>query len=207
MHKISHAPLVNFRYPGNPAGLRFVEGAPEGSGSASQSSGATPSEAPAKTGGEPASELGEGGIKALQSERKAREALEKQVKDLQGYKGQMDALADAFGVKGSKGEDHETVVKNLQEQMQTLQRSNLVSQIAIEHGVTDKDDLALIADASSEEGMRRIAARIQAGTESQPSTPKPDRSQGGRGGEGSKPEAKPGMSRLTQGVTEALTKS
>lgn len=191
--------------------LRLVEGEggstagapPKGAEQSSTPPKPTPPADPGK-----GDELGENGKKALQSEREARKGLEKQIQDMQNeQKAQMAALAEAFGVKPDAKAGQDDVLKSLQEQMASMQRSNLVSQIALESGITDKDDIALIESASSEEGMRRIAERIKADP-STPSTPKPDRSQGGQGGEGAKPEAKPGVSRMTQGITDALqTKS
>jgi len=51
--------------------------------------------------------------------------------------------------------------------------------IAAKHGITDEDDLELLATASTEEAMERLAARI-ATVPQTPGTPKPDLSGGPR---------------------------
>lgn len=51
--------------------------------------------------------------------------------------------------------------------------------IAAKHGITDADDLELLAAASTEEAMERIAARISTISQT-PGTPKPDLSGGPR---------------------------
>lgn len=204
-HRSNHL-LLNYRTPSNPAGLRFIEGAPEG-GAVAAPEAPQPTD-PAASKQEDPQPLGEGGKKALQTERDARKALEKELQDLKsGQKAQMDALAEAFGVKKSDSKDGGDVIASLQQQMADMQRANLIHQIALEHGVTEADDIALIEAASSEDGMRRIADRIKSSTDATPGTPKPDRSQGGQGGQGTEPEVKPGVDRITQGITKQLAKS
>lgn len=51
--------------------------------------------------------------------------------------------------------------------------------IAAKHGITDADDLELLATASTEEAMERLAARISTVPQT-PGTPKPDLSGGAR---------------------------
>lgn len=180
---------VDFRNPRNPHGLRFVEG--EDGGTSEPKPTPPPGNAPEqkpeqKAGDEP---LGEPGKKALEVEREARKALEGQVSQMR------DAFAAALGTKADKKTSVEDMVTQLQEQFTTLQRSNLVSTIARENSITDADDIATIAEASTEDGMRRIATRLAAANE--PGTPKPDRSQGGKQ-ESASPDPGKGVPRLSQ---------
>lgn len=182
---------VDFRNPRNPHGLRFAEG--EDGGTSEPKPTPPPSAAETqgqkveqKAGDEP---LGEPGKKALDAEREARKALEGQMSQMR------EAFAAALGTKADKKTSVEDMVAQLQEQFTTLQRSNLVSTIARENSITDADDIATIAEASTEEGMRRIATRLAAANE--PGTPKPDRSQGGKQ-ESASPDPGKGVPRLSQ---------
>ena len=199
---------VDYRSQSNPHGLRFIEGEDGGTtppkpappaGNAGDKAGDPKPEpsAPNADGDEP---LGDGGKRALEAEREARRALEGQVTQMR------EAFATALGTKPDKKASVEDMVSQLQEQFSTMQRATLVSAIARENEITKADDIALIEDAATEEGMRRIAARLKAAAESAPGTPKPDRSQGGTG-ETAPPESLPGVPRMAQAFEQEFAKS
>lgn len=195
---------VDYRSQSNPHGLRFIEGEdggttppkpapPAGDSGDKPAEGEVPS---AKGGDEP---LGEPGKKALDAERDARKALEGQMTQMR------EAFATALGTKPDKKASVEDMVSQLQEQLTTLQRTNLINTIARENEITKADDIALIEDAATEEGMRRIAARLK-GAADAPATPKPDRSQGGTG-QTAPPEVLPGVPRMAQAFEQEFAKS
>lgn len=180
---------VDFMQPGNPHGLRFVEGE-QGQVGTVQAGEKKPDES---GGDEP---LGDNGKKALQSERDARKALEKQVQDLmEGQKSQMQAIAQAFGVKVGKDDDGEALVATLQKQLADMQHETAVERAARKHGITDDGDLALLATARGD-ALEQMAARL-APADNPTGTPKPDKTQGGKADE-TKPSAQPGTPRLAQ---------
>lgn len=190
---------VDYMHPANPHGLRFIEGDDHADGDAGQGK---------PTGSDDADKpLGEGGVKALQAERDARKALEQQVAQMQqSQQQQMAAIAQAFGVKPPASDDDGTqLISTLQEQVAEMQRTNLLATVAREHEITAADDIALISEAKSEDGMRRIAARLQAATATNdaPGTPKPDRTQGGTG-DHVQPEAQPGVPRMAAAIEAEL---
>lgn len=122
----------------------------------------------------------------LATERDKRQELEQQVQTLtKAQQAQTDALAKAFGIKPEETSDTSALaaqVTTLQEQFAQTQHQNAVLSVANEHGITDKDDLTLLTSVKDEATMRTLAARIQKASET-PGTPKPDRTQGGSGGE------------------------
>lgn len=141
---------------------------------------------PAATDGD-----GKGGKSAvladLATERDKRQALEAQVQQLTAAQtAQTDALAKAFGIKSEETSDTAALaakVTTLQEQFATAQHQNAVLSTAAAHGITDKDDVALLSSVKDEATMQALAARIAKGNGT-PGTPKPDRSQGGTGSDG-----------------------
>lgn len=150
---------------------------------------------PAATPDEPTDD-GKGGKAAvladLATERDKRQALETQIAELQtAQKAQADALAKAFGLKPEETSDTATLaaqVTALQEQFSQTQHQNAVLSVANQHGISDKDDLALLEAAKDEQAMRRLATRLAKANDT--NTPKPDLTQGGKGGngQGSSPE-------------------
>ena len=137
----------------------------------------TPQPTPPTTDGRDAPKdaaLGDAGLKALEAEREARKALEKEVGPLRQ---QMDALRQAFGGDSTEGKP-EDVVASLQEQVAAMQRNVLVSDVARRHGITDDEDVAILRDAKDEEHMTRLAQRLKA--PAGPVTPAPDPGQGAR---------------------------
>ena len=118
-----------------------------------QAQPADPAPAPQKVEKREASDpLGEPGIKALQAERQAREALERELKPL---KDQMDALKGIFGDKRVEGTD---IVSALQQQVAQMQRDSLVDRVARRHGITDDADVEFLHNATDEAAMTRLAA-------------------------------------------------
>ena len=140
----------------------------------------------AKAGDGDGKPLGPNGEKALHSEREARKEADRKVAALES---QMSRLAQALGVQSddttSKDADQ---VAALTGKVDELLQTVAVTQIAADHGITDKDDLALLREQPTEDAMRRLAARIKpaTGDGSKPNTPKPDPSTGRGGGTDSK---------------------
>jgi hypothetical protein len=142
--------------------------------------------------------LGEGGKKALEAEREnvkaekaARLALEKQFTDFKA------SLLAGLGVKdeGAKSSTDD-VLANVQKQLATMQRENLVLSVAGSHKITDEEDLGLLRDfKGDDEALRKLAARLKPADEPADSqsqrkrrTPAPDHSQG----QGNNANNKPG---------------
>lgn len=182
-----------------PGPLYNTEGEAGGGGAATKTDDPKPKPPAAQT---PASdeELGEGGKKALEREREARKLLERQ---LQGMQGQMAAIAQAFGVKPDDSDDGGQLVETLQQQVTAMQHQSLVDRVARAHGITEADDLEFLASAKDEEQMGRFAARLNAA--SAPGTPKPDASQGAKGGD-NKPDPGPGIARLSAAFEDEFNK-
>lgn len=82
-----------------------------------------------------------------------------------------------------------------------------VERLAREHGITEADDLATLR-AITDPGVReKAAARLaprQGGEPDVRRTPRPDASQGPKDHSATQVVAKPGLSRLTAGITNAL---
>ena len=159
---------------------------------------------PADQAAEP---LGAAGVKALQQEREARGELEKQLKAMQD---QFAGLAEAFGVKAEKGAKPDETIARLANTVGGIQGELAVERLARRHKITDEDDIATLLAVSDEVARAKLAARLAPAdpgpdNEPRPRIPKPDASQGPKG-DPAKPDAKPGLSRLTQGVTDALEK-
>lgn len=115
---------------------------------------------PAEPQGEPAAEpaapatepegdkpLGEGGIKALNAERDARETAEKQVKDLQaqldGSKSQIDGILTALGLNNKEEVDPDKLARDFaatSKSEQNLRVENSILRLAGKHGA-DPDAL------------------------------------------------------------------
>jgi hypothetical protein len=119
----------------------------------------------------------------LAKERDQRQALEQTVQQLQtAQKAQTEALAKAFGLKPEETSDVQALasqVTALQEQFATTTHQNTVLNIANEHGITSKEDIALLTSVKDEATMRSLAARIKT-SDGTPGTPKPDLTQGGK---------------------------
>lgn len=151
------------------------------------SNGGKPAEGD-QPGQKPGDQLGENGLKALQSERDARKELEAQLTQLKS------GLAAALGVNEKDAKSStDDIVANLQKQMADLNHSNLVLSVANEHKITDADDLALLQSITDETALRKLAARIKPsddgakGPEQKRRTPSPDPSQAHGGSSNNKP--------------------
>jgi hypothetical protein len=179
--------IIGYRRNGCP--IRLIRGAsPDGdpkSGEAGKAQGegqAGTDGAKQDAGSEKDTPLGDGGLKALQTERDARKTLEKQIQDIQqAQQSQMAALAKAFGLTEKESKDTD-IVATLQAQVAQMQHSAAVYRVAAENSITDKDDLELLKSAKDEETMVRLAARFAVSAkeegEQKPGKPKPDRSAG-----------------------------
>lgn len=119
--------------------------------------------------------LGEGGIKALKAERAAREAAEAKVATFEAEKAEA-AKANISEVERAQAEKAETA-KERDDARAELTRYK----VAAKHGITDEDDLELLAAAPDEATMERLAARMASSGAAK--TPKPDLSQGAKGSE------------------------
>jgi hypothetical protein len=152
-------------------------------------------------------QLGDGGQKALKSERDARKSAEQQVADLRAQvdalkplQEQMTRLSDAFGAP--KGASTEDVVGQLQSQLAELRHDNLVNAIARDHRIVDAADIELLKTASDEASMTKLATRLNP-EPGKPGTPKPDLTQGTQGSD-NKPDPGPGVARMSAALEEAL---
>lgn len=133
----------------------------------------------------------------LASERDKRQAIETQLTTIQ------TALASAFGIDAGKQPSAEELVGDVQKQLAAMQHQSLVDRVARVHGITEADDLEFLASAKDEEQMSRFAARLKAAAG--PATPKPDASQGAKGGD-NKPDPGPGIARLSAAFEDEFNK-
>lgn len=115
--------------------------------------------------------LGEGGEKALKAEREARKAAEQAAVEL---KKQLDAVN---AEKMSDLERAQKAAKDAEDAAAKATAEALRLRVAAKHGISDEDaDLFLTGtDAAT---LERQAARL---VERNPSSPKPDPSQGAKG--------------------------
>ena len=130
--------------------------------------------------------LGPNGEKALAAERDARKKSDQKVAALEA---QFAKLAEAFGVKPDESKpDGADKVDALAKAVDTILHNSAVDRVARDHGITDKDDLALLAEQATGEAMEKLAKRLQPakndddGTKPKRRPPAPDHTQG-RGGE------------------------
>lgn len=138
-------------------------------------------------------ELGEGGKKAIQSERDARKQAEDKVKQmeaqlqsLQPMKEQMDKLRAAFGEPEQAGED---IVSTLQAQVAEMRLDNLVNNVARQHGITDDGDMQFLRTAGTPEQMQALAQRLKVSANPAPNTPGTPAPDAGQGARQSSPQA------------------
>ncbi|HMQ36302.1 MAG TPA: hypothetical protein PKA07_01970 [Micropruina sp.] len=130
--------------------------------------------------------LGPNGEKALAAERDARKKSDQKVAALEA---QFAKLAEAFGVKPDESKpDGADKVDALAKTVDTILHNSTVDRVARDHGITDKDDLALLAEQATGEAMEKLAKRLQPaksdddGAKPKRRPPAPDHTQG-RGGE------------------------
>ncbi|MFF4600563.1 hypothetical protein [Amycolatopsis sp. NPDC001319] len=137
---------------------------------------------PEATTGEPSTDLGDAGKRALAEERKARKAAEKEKSDLAARlkefedrdKSELDKATEAW--------------KSAEAERDAAKAEALRFRVAAEFGISTAPDDEGVSDADlfltgqDEETMRRQAQRFSARqTPAGPSVPKPDPSQGARG--------------------------
>jgi hypothetical protein len=133
-----------------------------------------------QTQGEPAeAPLGEGGKKALDAERNARKAAEKVAADL---KTQLDSInrANESAIEKAQREANEARDVATKATAEALR-----FRVAAKHGISD-EDADLFLHGTDAETLERQAAALVART---PNGPKPDPSQGAKGGAGTKTPA------------------
>lgn len=116
--------------------------------------------------------LGEGGIKALTAEREARKLAEAKVAAFE-KDAEEAAKAKLGDIERAQAETAERA-KEAAEAKAELARYK----VAAKHGITDAEDLELLATAADEATMERLAARMAVAAT--PGTPKPDPSGGAR---------------------------
>lgn len=130
--------------------------------------------------------LGPNGEKALAAERDARKKSDQKVAALEA---QFAKLAEAFGVKPDESKpDGADKVDALAKAVDTILHNSTVDRVARDHGITDKDDLALLCEQANEQAMERLATRLKPATGEDGKTktsaaPRPDRSAGKGGGD------------------------
>lgn len=124
--------------------------------------------------GEPSTDLGDAGKKALAEERKARKAAEK-------------AAAEA-AAKIKEFEDRDKselerateAAKTAEAEREAAKAEALRLRIAIKHGISD-EDAELFLTGTDEDTLTRQAEALSTRFSQRPGTPKPDPSQGARG--------------------------
>ena len=124
--------------------------------------------------GEPA-ELGDAGKKAIAAEREARKAAEKSAADL---KAKLDQIEQA---NLSELEKAQLAAKTAQDELAALTRQNLRNSVALAKGVPA--DLAEFLTGDTEDELNAKADTLLARLNA-PTTPRPDLSQGPKGGGG-----------------------
>lgn len=185
---------INARYATIPAGLMMM------------ADDTTPLE-----GGQPEGEQPEGGSDDFKSEESKRSVLadlateRKARKDLES---RFAAVAEAFGVKPVKGASDDDAVAQLTSVVTGMQLDLDVERLARTNRITDEGDIAALRSVSDPEARAKLAARLAPSSEGgEPEvrrTPRPDASQGPKDHSAAQVVAKPGLSRLTAGITNAL---
>lgn len=129
-----------------------------------------------QTQGEPAdAPLGEGGKKALEAEREARKAAERERDE---YRRKVEEAARA---NESALEKAQREAKEAQEAAATAP-VHAFREAAVKFGGISREDAELFLTGSDVETLEKQAARLMDRAPAGPAVPKPDLSQGGRGG-------------------------
>lgn len=121
-----------------------------------------------------AEQLGEGGQKALKAERDARKAAERAAADLQS---QLEQIQQAQMSDLERAQAH---ARSYEEAATKAQAEALRWRIAAKHGISDEDAETFLTGAD-EASLTRQAERLASLATTAPTTPKPDRTQGGSG--------------------------
>lgn len=120
----------------------------------SETNSVEPVESESEQQGEPAKPLGENGEKALQSERAARRAAEKQSAALQSQLDEINAASLSELERTQKERDDAATEA-------AAARSELLrAQVARKHGITDDEDVELFLTGTDEETLTKQAARL-----------------------------------------------
>lgn len=147
--------------------------------------------------------LGEGGKKALESEREARKQAEKTAEALRGeFDGFKTALLEGLGLKDKDAAEGDAL-SAVQKQLADMQHESAVLKLANQHKITDEADLELLGTAKDPEAMKRLAERLAPsgdGTD-QKRKPKADPTQGPKA-EDTPSDPGPGMARLRQAYAD-----
>jgi len=148
--------------------------------------------------------LGEGGKKALESEREARKQAEKTAESLRGeFDGFKKALLEGLGLKDKDATEGDAL-SAVQKQLADMQHESAVLKLANQHKITDAADLELLGTAKDPEAMKRLAERLAPssdGTDPKRSKPKADPTQGPKA-EDTPSDPGPGMARLRQAYAD-----
>ena len=120
---------------------------------------ASPEETPPAAGDDqPDEQLGEAGKKALDAERAQNKDLRQQLAAVKAFQ---DGLAKLVNPDGDPKVTPEDAIKQLGEKVEALTHSNLVKDIAREFGITEKDDIDLLAELKTEDRIRGLAERLK----------------------------------------------
>lgn len=121
--------------------------------------------------GDSAEQLGENGLKALQAEREARKALEKQLSDAQA------AIKQHEDANLSELEKAKKEATDVQAELESLRRESLVNKVALTKSLPV--ELTQFLTGSDEAALNEQADLLLSRL-GKPQTPKPDPSQGGQ---------------------------
>jgi hypothetical protein len=136
----------------------------------------TTTEAQEQKQGDPAdAPLGEGGKKALEAEREARKAAERERDD---FKRKVDEAARANETAIEKAQREATEAREAAAQAPVL----AFREAAVKFGGISREDAELFLTGSNVETLEKQAARLMDRTTNPPAGPRPDLSQGGSGG-------------------------
>lgn len=102
--------------------------------------------------------LGEAGKKALDAERAQNKELRQQLASVKAFQ---DGLAKLVNPDGDPKVTPEDAIKQLGEKVEALTHANLVKDIAREFGITEKDDIDLLAELKTEDRIRGLAERLK----------------------------------------------
>lgn len=147
------------------AGWRMMADPPDGAGGAGKSDPPKKDDPPeAGKKDDPAKKddadeaLGEAGKKALDAERAQNKELRQQLASVKAFQ---DGLAKLVNPDGDPKVTPEDAIKQLGEKVEALTHANLVKDIAREFGITEKDDIDLLAELKTEDRIRGLAERLK----------------------------------------------
>ena len=142
----------------------------------SESTNEQPTEPQEQKQGDPAdAPLGEGGKKALEAEREARKAAERERDD---FKRKVDEAARANETAIEKAQREATEAREAAAKAPVL----AFREAAVKFGGITREDAELFLTGADVETLEKQAARLMDRTTTGVPTPKPDLTQGGQGG-------------------------